>query len=46
MALQIDFGFSGDVGVAATMGHSIPLQGETINTPQCVAEVKQGVECK
>ena len=30
---QIDMGFSGDVGIAPTMGHSVPLEGEIISTP-------------
>ena len=43
---QIDMGFSGDVGVAATLGHSVPLEGEIIATPPCVAEARGGQECK
>jgi hypothetical protein len=43
---QINMGFSGDVGIAPTMGHSVPLEGEIINTPKCVPEAKAGVECK
>jgi hypothetical protein len=43
---QIDMGFSGDVGIAPTMGHSVPLEGEIINVPHCVPEAKAGLECK
>ena len=39
---QIDMGFSGDVGIAPTMGHSVPLQGEIISTPPGVSESKGG----
>jgi N-acetylglucosamine-6-phosphate deacetylase len=39
---QIDMGFSGDVGIAPTMGHSVPLQGEIISTPAGVSESKGG----
>ena len=39
---QIDMGFSGDVGIAPTMGHSVPLQGEIISTPDGVSESKGG----
>ncbi len=43
---QIDMGFSGDVGIAPTMGHSVPLEGEIISTPRCVPEAKAGVKCR
>jgi len=43
---QIDMGFSGDVGIAPTMGHTVPLEGEIVNTPACVAEAKAGEPCK
>jgi filamentous hemagglutinin family protein len=39
---QIDMGFAGDVGIAPTMGHSVPLQGEIISTPEGVTESKGG----
>ena len=39
---QIDMGFAGDVGIAPTMGHSVPLQGEIISTPPGVTESKAG----
>jgi hypothetical protein len=39
---QIDMGFAGDVGIAPTMGHSVPLQGEIISTPEGVTESKAG----
>jgi hypothetical protein len=39
---QIDMGFAGDVGIAPTMGHSVPLQGEIISTPPGVSESKGG----
>jgi hypothetical protein len=39
---QIDMGFAGDVGIAPTMGHSVPLQGEIISTPPGVSESKEG----
>jgi hypothetical protein len=39
---QIDMGFAGDVGIAPTMGHSVPLQGEIISTPPGVTESKGG----
>jgi len=42
---QIDKGFAGDVGVAATMGHTVPLEGEIIRTPKCVSEAKAGAAC-
>jgi hypothetical protein len=43
---QIDMGFSGDVGIAPTMGHNVPLEGEIISTPACVSEAKGGQPCK
>jgi hypothetical protein len=43
---QIDRGFTGDLGIGPTMGHSVPLEGEIISTPPCVAEAKAGQECK
>jgi uncharacterized protein DUF5649 len=43
---QIDMGFSGDVGIAPTMGHNVPLEGEIISTPACVTEAKGGQQCK
>jgi hypothetical protein len=43
---QIDMGFAGDVGVAATMGHTVPLEGEIVKTPDCVSEAKGGLPCK
>jgi len=43
---QIDMGFSGDVGIAPTMGHNVPLEGEIISTPPCVSEAKGGQQCK
>jgi hypothetical protein len=39
---QIDMGFAGDVGIAPTMAHSVPLQGEIISTPEGVTESKGG----
>jgi len=39
---QIDMGFAGDVGIAPTMAHSVPLQGEIISTPEGVSESKGG----
>ena len=43
---QIDDGFGGDVGVAATMAHDIPLEGETISVAACTTESKNGQPCK
>jgi hypothetical protein len=43
---QIDMGFSGDVGIAPTMGHTVPLEGEIISTPPCVPEARAGQDCK
>jgi len=43
---QIDMGFAGDVGIAATMGHTVPLEGEILKTPECVLEAKTGQACK
>jgi hypothetical protein len=37
---QIDMGFAGDVGIAPTMAHNVPLQGEIISTPEGVTESK------
>jgi hypothetical protein len=45
MKLKIERGFTGDVGVAPTMGHSVPLEGEIISTPPCVGEAREGKEC-
>ncbi|HEV3484458.1 MAG TPA: hypothetical protein VG106_03555, partial [Vicinamibacterales bacterium] len=42
---QIDMGFAGDVGIAPTMGHSVPFEGEIINTPPCVTQSKEGRPC-
>lgn len=42
---RIDRGFTGDVGVAPTLGHSVPVQGEIISTPACVSEAREGKEC-
>ncbi|HEY1288085.1 MAG TPA: hypothetical protein VGF58_07135, partial [Burkholderiales bacterium] len=39
---QIDMGFAGDVGIAPTMAHNVPLQGEIISTPEGVSESKGG----
>ncbi|MFL6567032.1 MAG: hypothetical protein ACJ8G5_18995, partial [Burkholderiales bacterium] len=39
---QIDMGFAGDVGIAPTMAHNVPLQGEIISTPEGVTESKGG----
>jgi hypothetical protein len=39
---QIDMGFAGDVGIAPTMAHSVPLEGEIISTPAGVSESKAG----
>jgi hypothetical protein len=46
VAQQIDYGFAGDVGVAATMAHEIPLEGETISVPSCTSESKNSTPCK
>ena len=46
VAQKIDMGFSADVGIGATMGHSVPLEGEILNTPPCVAEARAGEDCK
>jgi len=43
---QIDMGFTGDLGIAPTMGHSVPLEGEIISTPPCVSETKTGQDCR
>ncbi|MFH1043830.1 MAG: hypothetical protein V1796_01935, partial [Pseudomonadota bacterium] len=43
---QIDYGFAGDVGVAVTMAHEIPLEGETISVPACTTESKNSTPCK
>ena len=43
---QIERGFAGDLGVAPTMGHLVPLEGEIISTPACVPEAKGGQQCK
>jgi hypothetical protein len=41
---QIDMGFAGDVGIAPTMAHNVPLEGEIINTPPGVSESKAGTD--
>jgi hypothetical protein len=43
---KIDMGFTGDLGVGPTLGHSVPVDGEIISTPLCVSEVRAGKECK
>ena len=43
--VKIDRGFTGDVGVSPTLGHTVPLEGEVISTPQCVSEAREGKEC-
>jgi hypothetical protein len=43
---QIDTGFTGDLSVGATMGHTVPPEGEIISTPPCVGEARTGQECK
>jgi hypothetical protein len=46
VAEQIDYGFAGDIGVAPTMAHEIPLEGETISVPPCTSESKNNAPCK
>ncbi|MEK7750576.1 MAG: hypothetical protein AAB654_01575 [Acidobacteriota bacterium] len=46
VAQQIDYGFAGDIGVAPTMAHQIPLEGETISVPACTTESKNAQACK
>lgn len=43
--VKIDRGFTGDVGVSPTLGHTLPVEGEVISTPQCVSEAREGKEC-
>ena len=43
---RIERGFNPDFGVGPTMGHSVPVEGEIISTPPCVAEARGGQECK
>jgi hypothetical protein len=45
-AERIDQGFVRDLGVGATMGHSVPTEGEVISTPACVPEARAGQECR
>lgn len=45
MKVKIDRGFTGDVGAAPTLGHTVPLEGEIISTPPCVGEAREGKEC-
>ena len=42
---RIGTGFTGDLGVAPSMGHSVPAQGEVIKTPSCVNESREGRDC-
>jgi hypothetical protein len=46
VAQQIDYGFAGDIGVAPTMAHQVPLEGETISVPACTTESKNAQACK
>lgn len=42
---RMDTGFTGDLSVPPTLGHTVPTEGEVISTPQCVAEAREGKEC-
>ena len=42
---QIDTGFT-DLNVAPSMGHTVPVEGEVISIPSCVAEARGGQECR
>jgi hypothetical protein len=45
-AQRMERGFAREVGAGATMGHSVPLEGEIIRTPTCVVEARAGEACK
>ena len=42
---EINTGFV-DPGVAPSLGHAVPVEGEIISTPQCVAEAREGRDCR
>jgi hypothetical protein len=44
-AQRIERGFARDPGSGTSLGHSVPLEGEIIKLPACVAEAGAGEAC-
>jgi hypothetical protein len=34
---KMDMGFTGDLSVGTSLGHSVPVEGEVIRTPRCTS---------
>ena len=44
--VRMEFGMGGNPGLAPALNISVPLEGETLSLPQCVADAKKGDACK